>query len=109
MAHAYPRRNVFKRVVERVRLEYYRYEVTIGVYCMTWGEKWIFNSFVVFVLLLLVWALFFYFPSLLFHKVKRLGWLLTGRDATHANNFSLTWSNGRAIPTPMVTEAPAYT
>jgi hypothetical protein len=74
-------RNPFKRFFDRVRLEYYRYEVTFGLYVMTPSEKLVTNSFVVVALSLLLWALLLYFPSLLYHKLTRLVWLLTGHSS----------------------------
>jgi hypothetical protein len=74
-------RNHFKRFFDRVRLEYYRYEVTFGLYVMTPSEKLVANTFVVVVLSLLLWALLLYFPSLLYHKLSRLVWLLTGHSS----------------------------
>ncbi|KAF9892493.1 hypothetical protein FE257_001602 [Aspergillus nanangensis] len=76
-----PRRNVLQRAADRVRLEYYRYEVTFGLYVMTPGEKLVANSFVMVVLSLLFWALLLYFPSLLYQKLTRLVWLLTGHSS----------------------------
>ncbi|KAL4797906.1 hypothetical protein BDV19DRAFT_39284 [Aspergillus venezuelensis] len=74
------RRNVFQRATDRVRLEYYRYEVTFGLYVMTPGEKLVANTFVLVVLSLLLWALLVYFPALLYQKLSRLVWLLTGQS-----------------------------
>ncbi|KAL4787964.1 hypothetical protein BJX76DRAFT_250287 [Aspergillus varians] len=74
------RRNILLRAVDRVRLEYYRYEVTFGLYVMTPGEKLVTNTFVIVVLSLLLWALLVYFPALLYHKLSRLVWLLTGQS-----------------------------
>lgn len=74
-------RNLFQRFFDRVRLEYYRYEVTFGLYVMTPSEKLVANTFVVVVLSLLLWALLLYFPSLLYHKLSRLVWLLTGHSS----------------------------
>lgn len=74
-------RNPFKRFFDRVRLEYYRYEVTFGLYVMTPSEKLVANTFVAVVLSLLLWALLLYFPSLLYHKLSRLVWLLTGHSS----------------------------
>lgn len=74
-------RNPFQRFFDRVRLEYYRYEVTFGLYVMTPSEKLVANTFVVVVLSLLLWALLLYFPSLLYHKLSRLVWLLTGHSS----------------------------
>lgn len=93
------RRNVVLRCLDRVRLEYYRYEVTFGLYVMTPGEKLVANSFVFVVLSLLFWALLLYFPTLLYQKLTRLVWLLTGHSSeemgaalgildTHAGSMS---------------------
>ena len=75
------RRNPLQRATDRVRLEYYRYEVTFGLYVMTPGEKLVTNSFVIVVFSLLFWALLLYFPPLLYQKLSRLVWLLTGHDS----------------------------
>ncbi|KAJ5525146.1 hypothetical protein N7494_011796 [Penicillium frequentans] len=74
------RRNPFQRLVDCVQLGYYRYEVTFGLYVMTWTEKCVANIIVLTVLGLLLWALVFYFPSILYHKLTRLAWLLTGHS-----------------------------
>ncbi|KAJ5780065.1 hypothetical protein N7457_005225 [Penicillium paradoxum] len=63
------RRNPCWRLVDRVRLEYYRYEVTFGLYVMTPREKFVVNSVVSVCIALLLWALLQYFPSLLHRKV----------------------------------------
>ncbi|KAE8355225.1 hypothetical protein BDV28DRAFT_129349 [Aspergillus coremiiformis] len=94
-----PPRNVVRRFADRVCLEYYRYEVTFGLYVMTPGEKLVANSFVIVVLSLLFWALLLYFPTLLYNKLTRLVWLLTGHSSeemgaalgileTHAGSLS---------------------
>jgi hypothetical protein len=72
-------RNLVQQGIDRIWLEYYRYEVTFGLYVMTPGEKFVANTFVLVVLSLLAWALF-YFPSLLYTKHFRLLWLLTGHS-----------------------------
>ncbi|KAL1998835.1 hypothetical protein VTN02DRAFT_5503 [Thermoascus thermophilus] len=77
----HPRKGPIQRLVDRVRLEYYRYEVTFGVYVMTPGEKFVANTFVIVFLSLLIWALLLYFPSLLYQKLSRLVWLLTGHNS----------------------------
>ncbi|KAA8648192.1 hypothetical protein EYZ11_000558 [Aspergillus tanneri] len=76
-----PHRGILRRAVDRVRLEYYRYEVTFGLYVMTPAEKLVANTFVMVVLSLLLWALLLYFPSLLYQKLSRLVWLLTGHSS----------------------------
>ncbi|OJJ51232.1 hypothetical protein ASPZODRAFT_12070 [Penicilliopsis zonata CBS 506.65] len=74
------RRNLVQRTLDQVRLKYYQYEVTFGLYVMTPGEKFAANTFVFVVLSLLCWALLLYFPSLLYQKLSRLVWLLTGHS-----------------------------
>lgn len=73
-----------KRSLEHLRVAYYRYEVTYGLYVMSPGEKLVTNTFVLVCLSLLGWALFWYFPALLYAKMGRLGWILTGRDGVDA-------------------------
>lgn len=70
----------FRRMGDRVWMEYYRYQVTFGLYVMTPSEKFAANTFVMVVLSLLFWALLLYFPSLLYSKLSRLVWLLTGHS-----------------------------
>lgn len=71
---------ILRRMTDRVWIEYYRYQVTFGLYVMTSTEKLAANTFVVVVLSLMLWALLLYFPSLLYHKLSRLVWLLTGHS-----------------------------
>lgn len=98
-----PRRNAIQRFFDRARLEYYRYEVTFGLYVMTPAEKLVANSFVFVVFYLLFWGLLLYFPSLLYQKLRRLVWLLTGHSGeemgavfgildTHVNAMSNVYS-----------------
>lgn len=78
---AYPKSStIIQRCIDRVRLGYYRYQVTFGVYVMTPGERFVANAFVLVSLSLLIWALLLYFPQLLFRKIGRLVWLLTGHS-----------------------------
>ncbi|OAX84114.1 hypothetical protein ACJ72_01526 [Emergomyces africanus] len=72
------RPNVLKRLRNRLQLAYYRYEVTYGIYVMTPEEKFVANTFLLVFISLLVWGLFLYFPPLLFQKLGRLAWILTG-------------------------------
>lgn len=73
-------RNLVQRCIDQTRLLYYRYEVTFGVYVMTPGEKFVANTFVLVFLSLLIWASLLYFPQLLFQKIRRMVWLLTGHS-----------------------------
>jgi hypothetical protein len=93
------RQNVFQRATDRVRLEYYRYEVTFGLYVMTPGEKLVANTFVLVVLALLFWASLVYFPALLYHKLSRLVWLLTGQSSEEVGAaFGILDTHGNSIP-----------
>lgn len=94
---------ILRRMADRVWIEYYRYQVTFGLYVMTSTEKLAANTFVMVVLSLMFWALLLYFPSLLYHKLSRLVWLLTGHSGgevsaalgileTQANGLSPTAS-----------------
>ncbi|RMJ20714.1 hypothetical protein PHISP_08416 [Aspergillus sp. HF37] len=99
-----PPRNAVERFTDRVRLEYYRYEVTFGLYVMTPAEKLVANTFVFVVLSLLFWALVLYFPALLYQKLSRLVWLLTGHSGeemgavlgildSHVDSMSIPFSS----------------
>jgi hypothetical protein len=79
-------RNFIQKGIDFVCLEYYRYEVTFGLYVMTPGEKLVANAFVLVVLSLLGWALV-YFPSLLYTKLFSLLWLLTGHSGEQMGAF----------------------
>lgn len=93
-------RNPFQRFVDRVRLEYYRYEVTFGLYVMTPSEKLVANTFVIVVLSLLLWALLLYFPQLLYQKLTRLVWLLTGHSGEEVSAaLGILDKHGNPIPT----------
>ena len=81
--------SVLQRFVDRVRLEYYRYEVTYGVYTLTPWEKAVANAFVIIFLSLLLWTTLVYFPPLLYRKLSRLIWLLTGHSS---EEMSAVWT-----------------
>jgi hypothetical protein len=83
------RRGLLRRCIDRFRLEYYRYEVTFGVYVMTPGEKFVANAFVIVFLSLLIWASLLYVPQLLYQKLSRLIWLLTGQSEDVAVVFGM--------------------
>lgn len=97
-------RNPFRRVVDRLRLEYYRYEVTFGLYVMTPSEKCVANTFVVVVLSLLLWALLLYFPSLLFNKLTRVEWLLTGHTNEVSTSLGMMDMHGYPITPASIAE-----
>ncbi|OQE40125.1 hypothetical protein PENCOP_c006G06932 [Penicillium coprophilum] len=70
-------RNIFQRAYNRVQLGYYRYEVTFGLYVLTFNEKLVVNAFALTVITLVFWALL-YFPALVYNKGDDFIWLLTG-------------------------------
>lgn len=78
--------SLVQRSIDHIRLQYYRYEVTFGIYVMTPGEKFVANTFVFVFLSLFIWASLLYFPQLLFRKVGRMLWLLTGHSEYVAAN-----------------------
>lgn len=96
-------RSPFQRVVDRVRLEYYRYEVTFGLYVMTPSEKCATNTFVLVVLSLLLWALLLYFPALLFHNLTRAVWLVTGHSDDPSATLRMIDMHGNPDSTTSVT------
>ena len=77
--------NMIQQCMHFLRVEYYRYEVTFGLYVMTATEKIVANTFVITSLLLLCWALWLYFPSLIFRKFIHFVWLLTGHEGGRKN------------------------
>ncbi|KAE8555330.1 hypothetical protein EYB25_000025 [Talaromyces marneffei] len=90
-------RNLVQRCIDHICLQYYRYEVTFGVYVMTPGEKCVANAFVLVFLSLLIWASLLYFPQLLFRKIGRMVWLLTGHSEYDQSYISPATAS--AIPT----------
>ena len=74
-------------------MEYYRYEVTFGLYVMTSGEKVVVNALVIVFMSLLLWGLLQYFPSLLYRKVIGMLWLLTGHSDQKVGMVVLDKSN----------------
>lgn len=63
-------RNIFQKCTESIQLEYYRYEVTFGLYVLTPNEKLAANTFVSIVICLLVWALL-HVPSWLYTSYSK--------------------------------------
>ncbi|QKX57857.1 uncharacterized protein TRUGW13939_04977 [Talaromyces rugulosus] len=80
LSYSKQHRNLTLRLVDWICLEYYRYEVTFGVYVMSPGEKFVANTLVLFSLSLLLWTSLLHLPPLLLSKVGRLLWLLTGHS-----------------------------
>ncbi|OAP57312.1 hypothetical protein AYL99_08050 [Fonsecaea erecta] len=61
-----------------LRLRYYQYEVTFGLYVMTPGEKLVFNSVVLVALTALLYALFWGFQPFVVNALCRLIYYVTG-------------------------------
>ncbi|KAH0842846.1 hypothetical protein AYO21_10979 [Fonsecaea monophora] len=61
-----------------LRLRYYQYEVTFGLYVMTPGEKLIFNSVILIAFTALLYALFWGFEPFIVNTLCRLIYYLTG-------------------------------
>lgn len=96
MAASHPHRpSPIKRIINRIRLAHYRYEVTLPIYSMTIGEKLVINSFMFLFFSLTAWALFLYFPSLIYQKLSRLDWLFTGRDTIDVGPYVILPANNR--------------
>ncbi|KAK2745424.1 hypothetical protein FQN57_003767 [Myotisia sp. PD_48] len=64
------------QIQDRLKLVYYRYEVTYGVYGMTSGEKLVANTFVLAMISLFIWLLLVHFLPLSFRILHDLGWAL---------------------------------
>lgn len=83
------RHNMIQQCVHFLRLEYYRYENTFGLYVMTGVmtpmERIVVNTFVTTSLLLLCWTLLLYFPPLLYQKFVRIVWVLAGHWGENAD------------------------
>ncbi|QSS59920.1 DUF3317 superfamily protein [Histoplasma capsulatum] len=99
--------SLLRRFTNRLQLAYYRYEVTYGIYVMTPEEKFVANTFLLVFISLLLWGLFLYFPPLLFQKLSRLAWILTGagidgvRERVSAELKLVNGSTGTgAVPCP---------
>jgi Small subunit of serine palmitoyltransferase-like len=57
-------RNLVQCFTGGMRLQYYRYEVTFGLYVMTPREKLVVNTFVIVIPSLFFWAVLLYIRSL---------------------------------------------
>lgn len=66
------------KVSNYVRLRYYTYEVTFGLYMMTPGEKVVLNTIMLGILALLCYGLFFGLQPFLIRMICRLVWYITG-------------------------------
>jgi hypothetical protein len=73
-----PRVSVSAKVSNYLRLRYYQYEVTFGVYVMTPGEKLVFNSIICVALTALLYALFWGFEPFVINTLCKLIYYATG-------------------------------
>ena len=62
------------KVPSYVRLRYYQYEVTFGLYMMTLPEKFVFNTIVFGILALLSYGIFFGLQPVIVRSICRLVW-----------------------------------
>ena len=76
--------SIFSRIVTRLQLMYYQYEVTFSAYVLTPGEKLILNTVVVLLISLLMLGIFSYLPQFILRVSERLFWLYYGVDDTLA-------------------------
>jgi hypothetical protein len=73
-----PRISVPVKLSNYLRLRYYQYEVTFGVYVMTPTEKLVFNTIVLTIFTALFYALFWGFQPFVVNTICRLIYYLTG-------------------------------
>jgi len=66
------------KVSNYVRLRYYQYEVTFGLYMMTSREKFVLNALVIGVLAALFYGVCFGFSRFVIRSLCRLVWHLFG-------------------------------
>ena len=64
--------------VRRVKLAYYRYELTYGLYILNTREKAVLNTLVLVFLALFVAAIFIYLPPAVMRATRRLSFYVWG-------------------------------
>ncbi|KAK5048938.1 hypothetical protein LTR84_005359 [Exophiala bonariae] len=72
---------IHRRLSNYVRLRYYQYEVTFGVYMMTPREKWIFNAVILSIAAMILYAATWGMRAFLVGWLCRLIWYLVGDGA----------------------------
>jgi len=72
------RRLSTSNVSNYVRLRYYQYEVTFGLYMLTSGEKAVLNTIVLGILAALSYGIFFGLQPFLVGLICRIVWYMTG-------------------------------
>jgi hypothetical protein len=87
--------SVLSSLVDQLRLMYYQYEVTFSPYVMTSGEKFIMNSIVVALFILLVLASYSYMLPFLVRASGMLFWPHTRSDSQSTigdvGNMTIGW------------------
>jgi len=73
-----PRMSMPAKVSNYLRLRYYQYEVTFGVYMMTPTEKLVFNTLILAIFAALAFALFWGFRPFIVNAVCRILYYITG-------------------------------
>lgn len=73
-----PRVSVPAKLSNYLRLRYYQYEVTFGLYIMTAGEKLLFNTVIVTAFVALLYALFWGFQPFITNAFCRVLYYITG-------------------------------
>lgn len=66
------------KVTSYLRLRYYQYEVTFGLYLMTPTEKFVVNTIVLSILTALLYGVYSGLQPFLVRMICRLAWYLTG-------------------------------
>jgi len=66
------------KVSNYVRLRYYQYEVTFGLYMLTLGEKFVLNTIVCSILALLFYGILFGLQPFIIRLICQLVWYITG-------------------------------
>lgn len=70
--------SISTRIANTLRLRYYQYEVTFGLYMMTPGERIVLNMFFICIFILLACSLFFGVRPFMVHTFSRILYYTTG-------------------------------
>ncbi|KIW99971.1 uncharacterized protein Z518_10899 [Rhinocladiella mackenziei CBS 650.93] len=73
-----PRVSMPVKVSNYLRLRYYQYEVTFGLYVMTRAEKFVFNTIILTIFAALLYALFWGFQPFIINTLCRMIYYITG-------------------------------
>lgn len=83
-----PRVPILSAAVRRVKLAYYRYELTYGLYILNPREKAVLNTLVIVFLALFVAAIFIYLPPAVMRATKRLSFYAWGELPAVVSHFN---------------------